>query len=81
MTSNVNRSSTTLYNLPQIYHVNNMFTSKWIQYVETILEETVFSYIWTLQEVPDINAFPEQIKQRLKDQYIQQWLADLNLSN
>ena len=52
-----------------------------LQYIKTILDETGFSYIWTLQEVPNINTFPNQIKQRLKDQYIQQWLADLNLSN
>ena len=34
-----------------------------------------------IQEVPNINTFPNQIKQRLKDQYIQQWSANLNLSN
>ena len=81
ITSDVNRFSTTLYNLLQIYNVNNIFTSKWLQYIKTILDETGFSYSWTLQEVPNINTFPNQIKQRLKDQYIQQWLADLNLSN
>ena len=36
--------------------------------------------IWTLQEFADNNAFPNQIK-REPDQYIQQWLADLNFSN
>ena len=81
ITSEVNRFSTTLYNLLQIYNVNNIFTSKWLQYIKTILDETGFSYISTLQKVPNINTFPNQIKQRLQDQYIQQWSADLNLSN
>ena len=81
ITSDVNRFSTTLYNLLQIYNVNNMFTSKWLQYIKTILDETGFSYISTLREIPNIDTFPNQMKQRLKDQYIQQWLADLNLSN
>ena len=75
------KQSTPIYNLLQIYNVNNIFTSKWLQYIKTILDETGFSYIWTLQEVPNINTFPNQIKQRLQDQYIQQWSADLNLSN
>ena len=81
ITSDVNRFSTTQYNLLQIYNVNNIFTSNWLQYIKTILDETGFSYIWTLQEVPNINTFPNQIKQRLQDQYIQQWSADLSLSN
>ena len=51
ITSHVNRFSTTLYNLLQIYNVNNIFTSKWLQYIKIILDETGFSYIWTLQEV------------------------------
>ena len=37
------------------------------------------SYIWTRST--KYQYIPNQIKQRLKDQYIQQWLADLNLSN
>ena len=49
--------------------------SKWLQYIKTILDESVFSYIRTLQEVPNINTFPNRIKQRLKDQYIQQLLV------
>ena len=81
ITSDVNRLSTTLYNLLQIYNVNNIFTSKWLQYIKTILDETGFSYIWTLQEIPNINTFPNQIKQTLQDQYIHQWSANLNLSN
>ena len=80
ITSDVNKFYTTLYNLLQIYHVNNIFTSKWLQYIKTILDETGFSYVWTLHKV-NINTFSNQIKQKLKDQYIQQWLADLNLSN
>ena len=40
-----------------------------------MLDGTVFLHL----EVPSINTFPSQIKQRLKDQYIQQWLTDLNL--
>ena len=51
-----------------------MFTSNWLQYIETILDETCFSYIWILREVPNINIFPNQTKQTLTDQYI-------NLSN
>ena len=79
ITSDVNRFSTILYNLLQMYIVNNIFTAKWLQYIT--LDGTGFSYIWSLQEVPNINTFPNQIKQRLKYQYIQQWLADPNLSN
>ena len=38
-------------------------------------------FLTFVQEVPNINTFPNQIKQRLEDQYIQQWSADRNLSN
>ena len=31
----------------------------------------IILFTWTLQEVPNINTFPNQIKQRLKDQYIE----------
>ena len=58
ITSDVNRFSTTLCNLLQILNVDNIFTSIWLQYNNTILDETGFSYIWTLQEVPNINTFP-----------------------
>ena len=66
ITSHVSRFFTTLYNLLQMYAVNNSLTSTWIQCIKTILDKTVFSYIWTLQEVPNINTL---------------WLADPNLSN
>ena len=81
ITSDVNRFSTTFHNLLQVYNLKNIFTSKWLQYIKTILDYTVFSSIWTLQEVLNINTFPSRIKQRLKDQYIQQLLADLKLLN
>ena len=45
ITSDVNRFSTTLYNLLQIYNVTNIFTSKWLQHIKTILGETGFSFI------------------------------------
>ena len=77
----MNRFSTTFHNLLQIYNLKNIFTSKWLQYIKTILDYTVFSSIWTLQEVLNINTFLNRIKQRLKDQYIQQLLADLKLLN
>ena len=63
ITSDVNRFSTTLYNLQKMYNVYSIFTSKCICYVKTILVKTEFSYIWTLQDSPDINTFPNKIKQ------------------
>ena len=57
-----------------------MFKSKYISAVESILNKLGFSGIWLKQEKIDMSftSFKAQVKQRLQDQYVQNWQSDID---
>jgi len=78
VTNNLTRTSSILYNL--LYHLdyNNLFNASWITHIKTILNNCGFSNLWLQQNISLPKA---NILQRIKDQFIQTWLSDINTSN
>ena len=58
---------------------NNAFHSKWLDFVQTNINATGYSHLWT-DNPKDINRVwvKHIMKQRLNDMYKQQWLSELN---
>ena len=66
-----------IYNL----HTNNIYHSPWILFVKKILCDCGFSRVWQSQTIPTgIDLFNNNILQRLRDQFIQQWNSDIDNS-
>ena len=49
----------------------------WLQYVKKLFGETGFSYVWENEINFDIQNLKCTLKQRLQEQYIQNWYATL----
>ena len=64
-----------IYNL----HINNIYHS--LLFVKKIQCDTGFSGVWQSQTIPTgIDLFNNNILQRLRDQFIQQWNSDIDNS-
>ena len=72
-----NKFNVIMYNLMYELFLNKEFTSPWIKLVKDTLENLGYSYIWQGQYVDNVELFKIKIKQRLTDQYKQQWEASL----
>jgi hypothetical protein len=59
------------------------YQSKWLSEIKRILDSTGFTHIWANHTEADLSPawIGEAIKQRHKDQFIQKWMADLNMSS
>jgi hypothetical protein len=54
--------------------------SNWAKTVRSILYNLGLNYAWLFQEVGNENIFISLVKQRLKDIFTQNWMAELNTS-
>ena len=72
-----------MYRLIYSLSTKNIFNSKWILLVKSILNNSGFSHVWTKQDAGSGNtpSFKHTLSQRLKDQFIQSWLSDINNSS
>ncbi len=71
ITNNYNLSSQ-MYKFLYRCHVNG-HSNKWINHIENILVSNGLGNYWLGQEVPSVDYFAAIFKQRLKDQYKQNW--------
>ena len=58
--------------------VENVFCSRWIQNVKSILDRSGFGECWDNQEILNVTWFKRAIDLRLKDIDRQDWLNDVN---
>ena len=56
-------------------------TLSWCNEIKSILDETGFSNVWTLQNPNIVPNFQKALKRRLIDIFIQEWMAKCNSSN
>ena len=54
--------------------------SNWALLVKKLLGSLGFNEVWLHQGVGDINLFLKKVKQRLCDNFIQNWNAEINQS-
>ena len=62
-----------LYLLLLYLHKNNIYSCKWILFIETILQDVGLNYIWLSNVVTNINWLCREVQNRLQMQYIQEW--------
>ena len=55
--------------------------NSWTKRVKDILQSLGFYDVWLFQSVGDVDIFKCELKQRLKDVYVQNWFAELNISS
>ena len=72
---NENKFNVIMYNLMYKLFLNTEFTSPWIKLVKDTVENLGYNYMWQGQYVDYVELFKIKIKQRLTDQYKQQWEA------
>ena len=74
--------SNLMYKLLYRLNEENVYKSPWLNCVKTILEDCGFPGIWVSQVIPCSKEwFKQQIKQRLFDQFIQKWAAEISQSS
>ena len=81
--ANKDKLSSVIYNLLLSLHDNHLYSSPYLLFIENTLQQLGFSYIWYSQKQINISNdnFNNMIKQRLKDQYIQKWSAEIQESS
>ena len=73
--------STYVYSIIYSMHRNKKLNSLWLNSVENSLCSLGFSGVWESQNVNNPKWLTAALKQKLKDQYIQDWLAVLSASS
>ena len=66
-----------LYMLLLYLHRNNIYSCKWILYIEKILQEVELNYIWLSNNVTNINWLCKEVETRLQIQVTQKWNSDV----
>ena len=64
--------------LLQLCHFYRNKNCSWIRFVKSKLEILGFADIWQFQNFPNAQWLFLTMKQRLKDQFIQNWISSLN---
>ena len=59
-------------------HVDNNNKLNWVSQIRKLLTVNGFGYVWEMQSVVNKNLFISQFKQRLIDQYLQEWHNVIN---
>ena len=62
-----------LYSVLYHLHVLGMYTSPWLKYVMKALDDLGLTYVWNEQYVHNDRQFNMLVKERVKDQYRQEW--------
>ena len=78
-----NKLSSRFYNLLCHYSDNRTLSSKWLDTIKHILDHTGFSNMFVMprNNSGNLSNFHMVIKQRLEDQYEQQWRNEINESS
>ena len=58
-------------------HRNNIYSCKWILYIEKILQDIGLNYIWLSNNVTNINWLCIEVRNRIQMQYKQKWNSDV----
>ena len=67
--------------LQKAYQINiSTKPSKWAQYIQNLLNEAGFSYVWENPNGIAHDSFIHELEERLSDQFQQQWATDLSVS-
>ena len=76
-----NKNYSILYRLLLKLHVLDTYTSPWLKFVKDTLNNIGLSGIWNSQSLPaSRECFRQSIKVRLRDQFIHQWITEINES-
>ena len=76
-----NKISSILYKLLLKLHVLDTYTSPWLKFVKYTSNNIGLSGIWNSQSLPaSRDCFRQSIKVRLRDQFIHQWITEINES-
>ena len=70
--------SNCMYKLLFSLKQNGVYTFKWLNFIESIFNDTGMGYVFANQDDSDYKLLLEQI---LQDQYIQKWHHDMQLSS
>ena len=62
-----------------LYH-NNTYKSPWLMFIKNVLDEVGLSNVWLNHEFPNVTWLCQTVRQRLKDQFLQTWTAEINNS-
>ena len=74
--------SHSMYNVLLELYRNDTFKSNWLSYIHKILNDCGMSDIWITQGAfLSNNQLKSMIKERLKDQYKQKWVSDVELNS
>ena len=65
--------SRNMYTLLRQMHDKNVYTSKWMSYVKSILDTCGLSNIWSQYENVNVKWLKLKVKQTLQDHFIQEW--------
>ena len=65
--------SSILYKLMYKMHTRNFYSSKWLECVQNTLNNCGFSEYWIYQSVPEKYCLARMVKNRLIDQFKQNW--------
>lgn len=69
--------SKTMYLFLLKLYNEGVYKAKWLDTIKSFLDNCGMSMLWQTQSISNINWFKNKIKQIIKDQYIQEWHADL----
>ena len=69
-----------MYLVSYCLHKNNIFSCKWISYVEKILQDVGLNYIWMNNDVTYVNWRYNEVQKRLQLQFIQNWHSNIQQS-
>ena len=75
ITGKQDKISSVLYRLILDMHMRNTFHSKWLSFIENILNSCGFSHYWLAQQVPEKCNLAKMVKERLIDQFKQSWFG------
>ena len=77
LTGKNSKISCKMYLLLLHLHRNNIYSCKWILYIEKILQDVGLKYIWLSNNVTNINWPCIEVQNRLRMQYVQKWNSDI----
>lgn len=73
--------STCVYSLVYNMHRNNKIKSDWLDCIEHLVCTLGFSGFWLTQQIANPKWLIAAFKQKLHDQYIQQWMETVHISS
>lgn len=75
-----NKISSILCKLLYVYYHNYGYENKWICFVKSIFDNCGMSNIWQNTDIYSKEWIINSLRQKLKDQYLQEWFSEVNTS-